>query len=89
MTLHFPNPSRSFDEKNNCILFWGYDQTFEVSFFLKTDALKRFNQTKISTEIELLKTFDSAWDKICEVADKVYTRSGPRTYAHVLTDRDF
>jgi hypothetical protein len=38
MKLHFPNPSRYFDEKSSRILFWGYDRTIEVSFFLETAA---------------------------------------------------
>ena len=30
MKLHFPNPSRSFNEKTSRILFWGYGHTIEV-----------------------------------------------------------
>jgi hypothetical protein len=55
MKLHFPNPSRSFDEKTSRILFWGYDRTIEVSFFLEAAALKRLFPKVNSTESELLK----------------------------------
>jgi hypothetical protein len=90
MKLHFPNPSRSFDEKSSRILFWGYDRTIEVAFFLEAAALKRIYPKMNSTESELLKAFDTVRERICEVADKVYERGGgDRTYAYVLTARDF
>jgi hypothetical protein len=89
--LHFPNPSRSFDEKSSRILFLGYDRTIEVSFSLEAAALKRIYPKMNSTETELLKAFDTARDKICEVADKVYENGGggKGTHAYVLTARDF
>ena len=91
MKLHFPDPSCSFDEKSSRILFWGYDRTIEVSFSLEAAALKRIYPKMNSTETELLKAFDTARDKIFEVADKVYENGGggKGTYAYVLTARDF
>lgn len=91
MKLHFPNPSRSFDEKNSRILFWGYDRTIEVSFSLEVAALKRIYPKMNSTETELLKAFDTAREKICKVADKVYEQGGggKGTYAYTLTVGDF
>jgi hypothetical protein len=43
------------------------------------------------TETELLKAFDTARERICEVADKVYERGGggKGTYAYVLAAGDF
>jgi len=91
MKLHFPNPSRSFDASSSRILFWGYDSTIEVSFFLEAAALKRLYPDIDNTETELLKAFDTARDKIYEVADGVYRRGGggKGTYAYVLAAGEF
>lgn len=89
MTLSFPNPSRSFDADSHRILFWGYDNVIEVSFFLETDALEKFNLEKTSTEAGFLKIFDNVRNKIYEVADKVYTKTGKDTHACILAASDF
>jgi len=91
MRLHFPNPSRSFDEIHNCVLFWGYDKTMEVSFFLDVAALKRLYPKMANVESEFLKSFDTARERIYEVADKVYRQGGggKGTYAYVLAAKDF
>ena len=91
MKLHFPNPSRSFDEKSSRIMFWGYDRTIEVSFLLEAAVLKRLYPDMNGTETELLKAFDTARERICEVADEVYERGGggKGTYAYVLAAGDF
>ena len=89
MILNFPNPSRSFDAESHRILFWGYDNIIEVSFFLETDALEKFNPEKISTEAGFLKIFDNVRDRIYEVADKVYTRAGKSSHACILAANDF
>lgn len=91
MKLHFPNPSRSFDESHNQILFWGYDQAMEISFFLEAAALKRLCPKMNNVESELLKAFDNARERIYEVADRVYKRGcgGKGTYAYVLAVEDF
>jgi len=39
MTLAFPNPSRSFDEARNAVLFFGHDGVFEIRFFAEAGAL--------------------------------------------------
>lgn len=89
--LHFPNPSRSFDEKSSRIQFWGYDRTIEVCFFLEAAALRLFDPKMNSTETELLKAFDTARERIREVAEKVYEHGGggKGAYAYVLTAGDF
>lgn len=91
MKLHFPNPCRSYDPDSCRILFWGYDKTMEVSFFLDVDALKQLYPKMTNAEQEFLKAFDTARDRIHEVADKVYCRSGggKGTYAYVLEAKDF
>lgn len=91
MKLHFPNPSCSYDQSHNRVLFWGYDNTLEVSFFLDTTALKKLDPEVADVEEAYLKAFASARDKIYEVADKVYSRGGgdQGTYAYVLAAEDF
>ena len=90
MRLHFPNPSRSFDESSNRVLFWGYDRTMEVSFFLETAALKQLCPEMNNTESGFLKAFDTARERIYEVADKVYQcGDGKGTYAYILAVEDF
>ena len=88
---HFPNPRRSLNDNTSCILFWGYARTIEGSFSLEAAAPKRLYPNMTSTETELLKAFDTAREKICEVADKVYERGGggKGTYAYTLTAGDF
>jgi len=90
MRLHFPNPSRSFDESSHRVLFWGYDGTIEVSFFVEANALKHLYPEMNNAEAGCLKAFDAARDRIYKVADKLYTRGGnKRTYAFVLAEDDF
>ncbi|MES9903922.1 MAG: DUF1488 domain-containing protein [Sedimenticola sp.] len=91
MKLHFPNPSRSFDESHNRVMFWGYDRAMEVSFYLETAALKRLCPEMSNAEAGFLKAFDTSREKIYEVADKVYRRGGggKGTYAYVLAAEDF
>lgn len=90
MRLHFPNPSRSFDESHNRVMFWGYDKTMEVSFYLETAALKQICPEMSNAEAESLKAFDNAREMIYEVADKVYRRGeGKGAYAYVLVAEDF
>jgi len=91
MKLHFPNPSRSFDPDSNRVLFWGYDSTMEVSFFLETAALKRLSPEMNNVELEFLKAFDAARERIHEIADKVYRRGGggKGNYAYVLGEEEF
>jgi hypothetical protein len=91
MKLHFPNPSRSYDPDSSRVLFWGYDNTMEVSFFLDVAALKRLYPEMNNAEPEFLKAFDTARDRIYEVADEIYRRDGggKGTYAYVLAAEDF
>lgn len=91
MMLHFPNPSRSFDPDSRRVLFWGYDSTMEVSFFLDVAALKQLYPKMNDAEPEFLKAFDNARERIYAVADKIYRRGGEGkgTYAYVLAAADF
>lgn len=89
MKLNFPNPNRSFDANKNRVLFWGYDKTIEVSFFVELDALKRLCPEMSSDETGFLQAFDSARSRIYEVAEKLYVSSAKRSFAHVLAANDF
>ena len=91
ITILFPNSSRSFDEHNNRVCFWGYDKTIEVSFYVGAEALQGIREGVGSAEGELLSVFDTALEKIHEVAAKVYTSSsrGNGKYTYILTADDF
>lgn len=91
MKLLFPNPCRSFDEASRRVLFWGYDGTIEVSFFVEVNALKHLYPEMNNAEEDFLKAFDSARERIHKVADKCYLRGGrgKGTYAYVLAAEHF
>lgn len=89
MKLNFPNPSRSYDASKNRVLFWGYDKTIEISFFVELDALKRLCPDMGSVETGFLQAFDSARSRIYEVANKIYESSTRRAFAYVLAAKDF
>ena len=91
MKLSFPNPSRSFDDSGKRIRFWGYDRAIEVSFFIGVDALKRLCPKMVDADTGFLKAFDEVRNRIHEVADEVYVRSGrgKAAYAYVLVADDF
>lgn len=89
MTLTFPNPSRSFDATRNRVRFWGYDSAIEISFFVEAGALRHLCPEMNNVEAGFLEAFDDARKRIHEVADKVYVRSGNRSYAYSLAAEDF
>ena len=89
MKLSFPNPSRSFDASSSRVLFWGYDSTIEISFFVEADALKRLCPDMGSTEPRFLQAFDTARARIYEVANKIYGSGGKGTFAYILAAKDF
>ena len=90
MTLHFPNPSRSFDATRNRIRFWGYDSAIEVSFFVEEEALLKLDPTlRGAVEDAFLKTFDDALEQIREVAETVYRRNRNRSHTLSLAAADF
>ena len=60
MTLHFPNPSRSYDASRRGIAFWGHDDTLEVPFFLDESAILQLDPHTQKAEAGMLATFDAA-----------------------------
>lgn len=89
MKLHFPNPSRSFDENKNRVQFWGYDSAIEISFYVEADALKRLCPEMDDIEKSYLLAFDDSRDKIYEIADKLYSHGRKGNYAYILGAKDF
>ena len=89
MKLSYPNPCRSFDAISRRVCFWGYDGTIEVSFFVGMDALKRLCPDMSDAESGFLQAFDTALNRIHEVADKVYARGGKESHAYILAAEDF
>jgi hypothetical protein len=90
MTLAFPNPSRSFDEARNGILFFGHDGVFEIRFLVEAGALP-IPATALPvvamSEAKCLSVFDAVRTSILEVARKAYSH-GRRNY-YTLTAADF
>lgn len=87
MSLSFPNPSRSFDERRGGVRFWGHDGTFEVSFLVELDAIARLAAGLVRDEAGALGAFDRYRDKILRVAAKLYSHR--RTNLYVLVPSDF
>jgi hypothetical protein len=90
MTLAFPNPSRSFDEARNAVLFFGHDGLFEIRFFVEAGALT-ISGTALPisgmSEAKCLSAFDAVRTSILEVAREAYSH-GRRNY-YTLTAADF
>ena len=89
MKVHFPNPSRSYDECKSRVMFWGYDSAIEISFYVEVDALKQLCPEMDDVEKSYLRAFDDSIEKIHEIADKLYSRASQGDYAFVLAEKDF
>ena len=89
--LHFPNPSRSYDETGHGVRFWGYDRTMEISFFVEDDALNKVSPETSADETGFLNAFDVNRNRICAVAWDIYLRrhKAAHIFAYTLTDSDF
>jgi len=88
MALNFPHPSRSYDADRHRIRFWGHDDAMEVSFFLDESALFKLYPRTTNAEAGILAAFDTARDRILEVASKVYAPRQRRSF-YVLAAADF
>ena len=90
MTLAFPNPSRSFDEARNAVLFFGHDGVFEIRFFVEAGALAR-SETALPgsgmSEAKCLSAFDALRTSIQDVAREAYSHR--RLSYYTLTAADF
>ena len=88
MALGFPNPSRSYDADRHRVRFWGYDSAMEVSFFIEEAALFALYPRTQNAEDGILSAFDTARDRIMEVAARIYSASR-RQHAYILAASDF
>jgi hypothetical protein len=89
MALSFPNPSRIFDAAKNRIEFWGYDNVFEISFFVEADALRKLCPEMAEAEAGLLTAFDAAQKRIYAAAEKIYKRGSKRLRSYTLVGENF
>lgn len=87
MGIRFPNEARSFDDKNRCVRFSGYDGMFEVKFYLATDVLACGKAHRHASESDYLTTFDASRRKILKVATNAYLSAQSNSIS--LSLRDF
>ena len=90
LTLAFPNPSRSFDEARNAVLFFGHDGVLEIGFFVEAGALAISGTALLisgMSEAKCLSVFDAARTSILDVAREAYSHE--RRNYYTLTAADF
>ncbi|MCL6654924.1 hypothetical protein A6R70_21845 [Agrobacterium rubi] len=75
MSISFPNQSRSFDDRNRCVRFTGYDGMFEVKFYVATEILQCDKPPRDATEGDYLACFDALRPKILKAATSAYAKS--------------
>jgi len=89
MTLAFPNPSRSFDEARNAVLFFGHDGLFEIRFFVEAGALAILATALpvvAISEAKCLSAFDAVRMSVLEVARKAYSHRRRNSYTPTAAD---
>ncbi|WP_092990729.1 DUF1488 domain-containing protein [Rhizobium sp. NFR03] len=74
MSLSFPNLSRNFDSRNQCVRFVGYDGMSETKFFVAADALSSAKSQRNTSEDDYLASFDDLRSAILKAADAAYTK---------------
>jgi hypothetical protein len=84
--LTFPNQSRSYDARLQCVRFWAYDDALEIPFFVEASALCRMDPTVTRDAFGLLGAFDLYRDRICEAAGRVYCRRSRGSYTLTASD---
>lgn len=87
MPLNFPNASRSYEPRKQCVSFWGYDSTMEIAFEVDDEALHALCPTAERNESSLLGAFDVNRDRIEKAAIKAYGKGG-QFYIR-LSSKDF
>ena len=85
--LNFPNPSLSYDEQRRGVLFWAYDTTIEVPFFIDSEALAKLHSAASMDKAECLNAFNLNRDRIFKAAASAYSQQRRSSYA--LTASDF
>lgn len=87
MGIRFLNEARSFDNKNRCVRFSGYDGMFEVKFYLATEVLACEKSHRNASESDYLTSFDALRPRILKVAASAYSKA--QTSAISLSLQDF
>ncbi|GGG13514.1 hypothetical protein GCM10010924_48300 [Rhizobium wenxiniae] len=87
MGVRFPNEARSFDDKNRCVRFSGYDGMFEVKFYLATEVFACEKSHRNASECDYLTSFDALRPRILKVAASAYSKA--QTSAISLSLQDF
>lgn len=75
MGISFPNEARSFDDRNRCVRFTGYDGMFEIKFYLATEVLACEKSHRNASEADYLTAFDSLRSRILEAATSAYSKT--------------
>jgi hypothetical protein len=75
MGISFPNAARSFDDKNRCVRFTGYDGMFEIKFYLATEVLACDKSHRNSSEADYLTSFDALRPRILKAATSAYSKA--------------
>jgi hypothetical protein len=86
MALAFPNSARAHVAAKQCVLFWGYDDAFEVSFELEDGAIALLAARDPASSDHPLDVFDRHRSEIERVAKANY-KQRKSTYCR-LTLRD-
>ena len=91
MALTFPHLSRWYDAARKGICFWGYEQTFEIAFFVEQNALSKLSAGGLAGEAGFLNTFDQNREHICLAAKSVYSKrpKTSRIRSFTITDVEF
>ncbi|WP_337271524.1 DUF1488 domain-containing protein [Oryzifoliimicrobium ureilyticus] len=75
MSISFPNEARSFDDRNCCVRFTGYDGMFEIKFYLATEVLACEKSHRNAGEADYLKAFDALRPRILKAATSAYSKA--------------
>jgi hypothetical protein len=87
MTLNFPNPTRSFDEKRNAVGFVGHVGVFEIRFFVEAGALADdASQGRDVSEAACLSAFDRLRANIHDAARAAYSQKRLNSYTLSAAD---
>lgn len=74
MGISFPNEARSFDDRNRCVRFTGYDGMFEIKFYLATEVLACEKSHRNASEADYLTAFDALRPRILKAATSAYSK---------------
>ena len=79
MPLSFPNQSRYFDTERCAVRFWGYDGALEISCSIDCEALQVLVPGMELNDSGFAAAFDKVRARVCDVADRAYSRAAKGT----------